>query len=177
MLKHMCACCRYTRKRFERTHGSVLNLHTGRREGEGWWGFSPLSFSPLFLFSLPALGVSLSSLSNNDNDNSSSRALSVHTRLWLARESECLYFGTFPVWPNLFVSYNCASLVPLGMKWAALCWKWVMCLCFVVFDCVWLSEHVLVCDSMCCLRCVVGCRRCVGCCVVVTVQKRPKRRL
>ena len=33
---YMWACCRYTRGRFERTHGSVLNLHTGgggRREG------------------------------------------------------------------------------------------------------------------------------------------------
>ena len=29
-----------------------------------------------------------------------------------------------------------------------------------------------MCDSMCCLRCVVGCRRCVGCCVVMTVQKK-----
>ena len=28
MLKHMCAWCRYTRRRFERTHGGVLNLHT-----------------------------------------------------------------------------------------------------------------------------------------------------
>ena len=37
-----------------------------------------------------------------------------------------------------------------------------VCLCLVVFVCVWLCEHVLVCDSMCCLRCVVGCRRCVG---------------
>ena len=32
---------------------------------------------------------------------------------------------------------------------------------FVVFSC-----------SMCCLRCVVGCRRCVGCCVGMTVQKK-----
>ena len=77
--------------RFEPTHGDVLNLHTGRREGGGvvvvvWRreegrGFSSLSFS--LLFSLPAVVVSLSSLSNNDNDHSSSRALSlsVHTRL------------------------------------------------------------------------------------------------
>ena len=33
---------------------------------------------------------------------------------------------------------------------------------------------MLLCDSMCCLRCVVGCRRCVGCCVVMTVQKKTK---
>ena len=31
---------------------------------------------------------------------------------------------------------------------------------------------MLVCVSMCCLRCVVDCRRCVGCCAVVTVQKK-----
>ena len=29
MLKHMCAWCRCTRGRFERTHRDVLNLHTG----------------------------------------------------------------------------------------------------------------------------------------------------
>ena len=29
MLKHMCAWCPYTRKRFERTHGDVLDGHTG----------------------------------------------------------------------------------------------------------------------------------------------------
>ena len=57
-------------------------------------------------------------------------------------------------------------------------------LCLVVFGCVWLCLFVcwlclvvFVCVSMCCLRCVVGCRRCVGCCVVMTVQKRPKRNL
>ena len=32
MLKHVCACCRHTRGRFEPTHGDVLNLHTERRE-------------------------------------------------------------------------------------------------------------------------------------------------
>ena len=40
-----------------------------------------------------------------------------------------------------------------------------------VFVCVCLCFVVLVCDSVCCLHCVVGCRRCVGCCVVMTVQK------
>ena len=29
MLFNMCACCWYTRGRFERTHGNVLNAHTG----------------------------------------------------------------------------------------------------------------------------------------------------
>ena len=31
MLKHVCAWCRYTRGRFERTHGDVLSGHTGFR--------------------------------------------------------------------------------------------------------------------------------------------------
>ena len=31
MLKHMCAWCRHTRGRFERTHGHFLNPHTGSR--------------------------------------------------------------------------------------------------------------------------------------------------
>ena len=31
MLKHMCAWCRYTRGRFERTHGHVLSGHTAGR--------------------------------------------------------------------------------------------------------------------------------------------------
>ena len=29
VLKHVCALCRHTRGRFERTHGDVLNGHTG----------------------------------------------------------------------------------------------------------------------------------------------------
>ena len=29
MLKHVCALCRHTQGRFERTHGDVLNGHTG----------------------------------------------------------------------------------------------------------------------------------------------------
>ena len=41
-----------------------------------------------------------------------------------------------------------------------------------VFVCVWLCEHVSVYESMCCLRCVLGCRRCVGCCVVMTAKMK-----
>ena len=67
----MCSTC----ARFSNTHGSVLNVRTetfltytrGEGRGEGW--FSALSFSLPF------------SLSNNDNDHSSRRALSVYTRL------------------------------------------------------------------------------------------------
>ena len=56
--------------------------------------------------------------------------------------------------------HRCASLVPLGMKWACICAGSGCCVCDVfLFGCVWLCEHVLVCDNMCCLRCVVGWRR------------------
>ena len=48
----------------------------------------------------------------------------------------------------------------------------VISLFLVVFGGVSMCQYVIVCDSMCCLRCVVGCRRCVGCCAVVTVQKK-----
>ena len=93
----MRAFCQHARKRFEPTHGDVLNLHTGRREGGGWGtGFSFLSLVPsLFLSSffflssvilfLRSLSLSLLfSLSKNDNDQSSSRALSQYTRACLA---------------------------------------------------------------------------------------------
>ena len=94
VLKHMCACCLYIRKRFERTHGGVFEppyaayLSLSSRLSLSLLSFlsfsrpfSLPSFSSFVLFSLPALVVSLFSLSNNDNDHSSSRALSVHTRL------------------------------------------------------------------------------------------------
>ena len=104
-------------------------------EGERGRG-SPLSLSISLLFSLSLLSSRSCRLSSLSNDHSSSRALSLSV-------PECLYFGSFPVWPNLFVSKNCANLVPLGMKWAALCWKWVMCLCLFVF------VFVFGCVSMC----------------------------
>ena len=67
----------HTRKRFEPTHGSVSNLHTGRREGGGRGGGGSLLFLslvPSLSFSLlVSLSFSLSSLGNNDNDHSFSR--------------------------------------------------------------------------------------------------------
>ena len=49
------ACCRYTRRRPDRTHGGVLNVHTG--------GFSsPLLFSSLLISSLLVLSFSSSLL-------------------------------------------------------------------------------------------------------------------
>ena len=44
-----------------------------------------------------------------------------------------------------------------------------------------MCQYVSICVSMCCLRCVVGLRqcwrRCVGYCVVVTVEEKKKRNL
>ena len=76
---------------------------------------------------------------------------------------------------NMFASckkqlswYDCASLAPLGMKWACICAGNGRCVCQYVIMC----QCVL--SSLCCwLR---QCwRRCVGCCVVVTVQKEKKK--
>ena len=143
-----------------------MNLHTERREGERRGGvlFSLFLSSLLsFSFSLPSLVVSLLSATMSMITRPVG-SLYVHTALTrLSVRVPVLWL--IPCLANMFVSckkqlswHNCASLVPLGMK----------CVC------VWLClvcEHVLVCDSMCCLRCVVGCRRCVGCCVVMAVQK------
>ena len=72
MCYHMRAFCGYTRKRFEPTHGDVLNLHTERRERGGVIFYlssssSIPSFYSLSLFlSLPLLyhSLSLSSFSS-----------------------------------------------------------------------------------------------------------------
>ena len=108
----MRAFSRYTRRRLERTHGGVLNLHT-----EAFFAFSAflalclsflLSFSPspsllssllssLSSFSLLSFSL-VFSLSNDDNDHSSSRP------------SLCTHGSD--MWNEV------------GLY---LCWKWVMC--------------------------------------------------
>ena len=114
--------CVETCARGDGTHGSVFNvntetffnLHTGRREGGGVGGVlfsifltSLLSISPLFLLSLPSLVFSLCSLCNKDNDHSSSRlSLCTHG----SNLSECLYFGSFPVWRTC--SYHARNNCP-----------------------------------------------------------------
>ena len=82
-----------------------------------------------------------------------------------------------PCWPNMFASckkqlsrYSCARLLPFGKKWACVCagngcWVW----CLVVLVCVSMRYYVL--SSLCCWSRQCW-RRCVGCCVVVTVQKK-----
>ena len=144
-VEHMRAFCQHTRMRFEPAHGDVLSTHTGGGKGRRVvvvveWGrggergtgvlFSLFLSSPLFLLSLPALVVSPSSLSNNDNDHSSSRALSLcaHTRT-LARS----LFGR--------------PVVEMGDVSVVVC----VCLCLFVFGCVWLCLVVRACVSVCCV--------------------------
>ena len=148
----------YTRRRPERTHGGVLNLHT-----EGFSAFSSL-FSSLFLFILSlALFPLLSSLS------SLSATMTMITRP--VGLSLCTHGSDLPECQSACTLALCKPRATWSEVGLYLCWIWVICLCLFVFGCVWLCEHALLCESMCCLRCVVGCRRCVGCCVVMNVQK------
>ena len=144
---------------FASTHGSVLNVHTetfltdtrGGGKGGGVGGFSSLSlslsslhsfslpsfsFSSLFLFSLPALVVSLSSLSATMTMITRPvGSLCVHTALTcLSDRVHVLWL--IPCLANMFVSckkqlswHCCASLVPLGMKWACICAGNGCCVC------------------------------------------------
>ena len=93
---------------------------------------------------------------------------------------------SIPCLANMFTSckkqlswYNCASLVPLGMKRACICAEMsvVFGCVLVVFGCVSMCQYVIVCVVF------VGCwlrqcwRRCVGFCVVVTVQKKKENEI
>ena len=138
-VEHMRAFCRYTRKRFEPTHGDVLNLHTWRREGRGGGVLFYISLSSLLSFSLPS-SFSLLSFSSFvlflfffsllvtiTMITRPIGSLCVHTAL------TCLSVRVPVLWlipcqANMFASckkqlswYNCASLVTLGMKWACIC--------------------------------------------------------
>ena len=53
--QNMWACCRNTRRHFERTHGDVLNAHTEGGRGEEGRGGS----SPVLLTKMPHVGLSL----------------------------------------------------------------------------------------------------------------------
>ena len=82
---YMRAFCRYTRKRFEPTHGDVLNLHTGVLLSlSSSSSLSVVLFPPPLPFPLPSLclqsALCVSFVNDNDNDRSSSW-LSVHMAL------------------------------------------------------------------------------------------------
>ena len=93
---------------FERTHGDVETLSFSR-------SLSLLSSFVLFLFSIGSLCV-----------HTALTCQSVRVR------------GPWPIpcWSNMFASctkqlswFNCASLVPLGMKWACICARNGCCVC------------------------------------------------
>ena len=124
---------------FETTHGDVLNLHT---EGISLSLPSPSLFLSsfllsLFLRSLPSYfspshsllsSFSLFSLSNDDNDHSSSWHSLCNTKALTCLSVSVRGLRSIPCLANMFAScrkqlswYNCRSLVPLGMKWACIC--------------------------------------------------------
>ena len=134
-VEHMRAFYRYTRRRFEPTHGDVSNLHN-RGLSLSLLSFSlslvlsSLSLPSYFSLSLSLLSSLLSSLSATMTMITrpvGSLSLSVNTAL------TCLSVrvrGPWPIpcWPNMFAScrnllswHNCANLVPLGTKWACIC--------------------------------------------------------
>ena len=137
-LFNMRAFCRYTRKRFEPTHRDVLNLHTERREGSGVLFIRSLSLSRL---SRLLSSVTMTLITRPVG------SLCVHAALTC---QSVRMHGPWPIpcWPNMFASckkqlswYNCASLVPLGMKWA--------CICAGNGCCVWWYLVVFGCFSIC----------------------------
>ena len=135
----MCSTC----ARLARTHGGLLNLHTGGLSlslslflssfliSLVLSSFSLLSFSSfvLFSFSFSALFSLVFPLSNDDNGHSSSRlSLSLYNTALTCLSVRVR--GLWPIlcWLNMFASckkqlswHSCANLVPLGMKWACIC--------------------------------------------------------
>ena len=158
---NMRAFCRYTRRRFEPTHGDVLNLQGASLSlsllsfslSLVLSSFSLPSFSSfvLFSFSFSALFSLVFPLNNDDNDHSSSRlSLSENTALTCLSVRER---GPWPIpfWPNMFASckkqlswHNCANLVPLGMNGPASVLEMGD-----VFVCVSMCQCVFVCVSVC----------------------------
>ena len=168
----MRAFCLYPRRRFEPTHGDVLNLHTGRREGGVLFSLSSLlsSFSlSLFRRSLHSFSFSFSSLSLLSSLSVTTTmitrpvgSLCVHTAL------TCQSVRVHGPWPisllaehvrimqeTTVLAYLCKPRATWNEVGLYLCWKWVMC--NYVSVCVSMCLYVSVCVSMCCLRCVVGC--------------------
>ena len=132
----MRAFCRYKRRRFEPTHGDVLNLHTGGPSlslsvSRPFFFLSSAILPSLFSRSLSLLSSLLSSLSSFSATMTMSTrpvgSLCVHT----APTCQSVRVrGPWPIpcWSNMFASctkqlswYKSTSLVPLGMKWACIC--------------------------------------------------------
>ena len=132
----------YTRRRPERTHGGVLNLHT-----EGFSAFSSL-FSSLLSFSLSLHSLSLAIFPLLSSLFSLSATMSMITHpvrsLWvhtaLTSLSACTLAHSLSD-EHVRIMHETTVLVLLCKPRATwnevglyLCWKWVLCL--VVFRCV-----------------------------------------
>ena len=122
---------------------------------------SPSSFSlPSFFFlsfsrSLSLLSSLLSSLFFLNNNDKALTCLNVSVSVRGLR--------SIPCWPNMFAAckkqlpwcFLCKPRATWNEVGLHLCWKWVlclvvfaMCLCLVVFVCVWLCLFVFGCVSM-----------------------------
>ena len=139
----------YTRRRLERTHGGVLNLHTEAFSAFSSLVlsvflalfssllFSSLLFSSLLFSSLLFSSLLFSSLLFSSLLSSLSETMTVITRpvgsLCVHTALTCLSvrvrgLRSIPCLATMFVPckkqlswHNCANLVQLGMKWACIC--------------------------------------------------------
>ena len=112
--------CHKGHGRFERTHESVFNVHTGA--SLSLLSCLPLSCSRVFLsLSFSSLSVTMTMITRPVG------SLRTHN-FDLPQGPECKGRGPFPVGltcshhaRNNCLGASCASLVPLGMKWACIC--------------------------------------------------------
>ena len=178
-----CACFASTHGSvFERTHGDVFNLHTGRRDGGRGWekGGSLLSLSlvpslslSLFLRSLSLLSFSslfplLSSLSSLSATMTMITrpvgSLCVHPALpYSAGRSACtLAYSLSSEHVRIMQETNCPGITvqdscPLGISGPVSVLEMGD---VYVFVCVWLCLVLLVCVSMCCPSLCCWLRQC-----------------
>ena len=138
--------------------------------------FSQFSFSTLFSSLSFSCHLSLSVLNDNNNIHSFSRlSLSLCPQSldfpWTLAQS--LFGELLASRRTNLSSYSCASLIPLGMKWACTCtgdvivlvpvlWCACVVLCCVVFMCTaWCGVMVSVVLLLVC-GCVLDCHLCVA---------------
>ena len=126
----------FTWERLERTHGSVLKVVAPSLSPSLLVSLSShLSLFLSLLISHSFSSHSTTDLNNNDNDRSSNW-VSLYTWPYLA-EGQSAWVNMFASSKKLLSQDSCASLVPLGMKWACICAErknvlgGVVCLCCV----------------------------------------------
>ena len=177
IVEHMRSFCQYTRRRLNLHTETFGNLHKGCLS-------LSLSSPSLFLLVLSSLSLFLRAflvlfsllftLSNNDNDHSSSRLSPVYTRaltclsvLWLIPCRTCSHHARNNC-PGITVQTSChlersghVSVLEMGDVFVSGCvWLCLVVLVRVVF------VVLLVASVLASMR---------GCCAVVTVQKEKRR--